>query len=127
MNTRVQSDLVSSLLRSRGFDVHAEVPLGPGLWKGIRADFVVNGIDEYPDGLAIECKWQSSSGSAAEKLAYLVLNITRHYPIPCLILCSGSELGPAKHWAAGEVHGSRLIAVYDTDEFIEWVGRLKAP
>lgn len=124
MTTQLQTDMVRALLAARGLDVAAEVPLGRGLWKGIRADYVVSGIEAYPDGLAIECKWQNSTGSASEKLAYLVLNIQRHYPIPCVILCSGAELDDARSWAVQEADGSRLVAVLGTDEFIAWVASL---
>ena len=123
MNTRLQTDIVRSLLESRGYAVQSEVPLGRGLWKGIRCDFIVSGIALYPDGLGVECKWQSSVGSADEKLAYTVLNIRECYPIPTIILCSGGELAGAMAWAKGQV-GGNLVGVMNTDEFIRWVSGL---
>lgn len=123
MNSRLQTDIVRAILESRGLTVKSEVPLGKGLWKGIRADFVVDGIYEYPDGLAVECKWQDSSGSASEKIAYTVLNIQRCYPIPAILLCSGAELDQALAWAKEETN-EQLIAAMGTDEFIAWASRI---
>lgn len=123
MNTDLQTNIVRSVLEHRGIRVESEVPLGQGLWKGIRADFVAHDVPGYPEQLAIECKWQRTSGSAEEKLAYTVLNIARCYPMPAIIICSGGELERAMQWAKGECDG-KLMHVFDTDEFIAWVGGL---
>ncbi len=124
MNTRLQTSLVKVLFEILGYKVRKEVVLGKGLWKGIRADFVVEGIEGYPDGLAIECKWQDNSGSASEKIVYTVFNIKRCYPIPAILLCSGGELDKALAWAKTEVEG-KLVAALGTDELTSWVGKLK--
>jgi len=41
------------------------------------ADFVIGGLEGFPDGLRVECKRQDSVGSADEKLNYTVANIER--------------------------------------------------
>ena len=124
MTSQAQTEMVRAILEARGFKVRPEVPLGHGLYHGIRADFVIDNAARYPDGLAIECKWQNSTGSAQDKIAYTVLCIQRHYPIPAVLVCSGRELGPAYEWAMGEV-GGQLVAVLDSDAFIAWASRLE--
>jgi hypothetical protein len=122
-SARLQTDIVRALFESKGYRVSAEVTMGRGLWKGIRADFVIHDLSDYPDNLAIECKWQTSTGSTDEKIAYTVLNIKQCYEIPAIIVCSGSELQNALLWAKSQVEG-KLQAVYSTDEFIAWVSKL---
>ena len=121
MNTDVQTSMVRSVLENKGINVDVEVPLGDGLWKGIRADFVAYDIPNYPKDLAIECKWQRTGGSTDEKIAYTVLNIRECYPIPGIIICSGGELDRAMAWAKTQCN-DRLLHVFDTDEFVHWVG-----
>ena len=124
MTTHGQTEMVRAVLEARGFELRREVDLGMGLWHGIRADFVIDNAADFPDGLAIECKWQNSTGSAQDKLAYTVLNILECYPIPCIIVCSGIELRCAYKWARTRV-GGHLEAVLDSDEFIAWASRLE--
>jgi hypothetical protein len=60
--------------------------------KRVRADLVVPTWGRK--GLAIECKWQDSPGSAYQKLFWLVEMIGAVYPWDTLIVCGGEQLTP---------------------------------
>src|SRR5512145_144137 len=54
----------------------AQYPIGYSIYGlPLLTDFWVHGAPGYPDGLAIEVKWQQSTGSVDEKFPYLALNI----------------------------------------------------
>lgn len=73
----------------------------------------------------IEVKWQSTTGSADEKLPYLVQNIKFHYPWPAVIVYGGTGWRPgAIAWLRMQRDGHRLLAVLNVDEFVDWASRL---
>ena len=61
-------------------------------------DFLIYDETEYKDFLAIECKWQSSSGSVDEKYPFLVYNII-YSKIDTIIILDGGGYKPgSKKW-----------------------------
>lgn len=98
-------------------------PIGPGVYgTPIKVDFAVIGSPALPDGLIVEVKWQSVSGSVDEKLPYLALNIEQRFSFPTMVVIDGSGW---KHgaidWLKGRVpHIANLFAVYSMSEFIAW-------
>ena len=85
-------------------------------------DFVVIGIPPYEKGLAIESKYQGSSGSADEKFPYLVENIKTMFPIPCLILYSLDGARPKSvEWLLKQKDGTKLIEILKYDKFPTWL------
>jgi hypothetical protein len=80
-------------------------------------DFVVHGIPKFHDGLAIESKYQGSSGSADEKFPYLIHNIKEMFPIPCIILYSlDGARSKSVEWLLKQ-RGFPLIEILKYDKF----------
>jgi hypothetical protein len=89
----------------------------------LNADFWVCGAPGLPTGLAIEVKWQQSTGSVDEKFPYLVHNIKECYPCPALVIADGGGQRPgALHWLRGQA-GGNLLAVFSLAEFMAWANR----
>ena len=64
-----------------------QYPIGSSIYGlPLNADFWVRGAPGFPAGLAIEVKWQQSTGSVDEKFPYLVYNIKECYPCPALVI-----------------------------------------
>jgi hypothetical protein len=102
----------------------AQYPIGASIYGlPLLTDFWVRGAPGYPEGLAIEVKWQQSTGSVDEKFPYLVLNIQQCYPCPALVVADGGGQRPgALRWLRGAVSGN-LLAVYSLAEFMAWANR----
>jgi len=102
----------------------AQYPIGASIYGlPLNADFWVRGARHYPAGLAIEVKWQQSTGSVDEKFPYLVHNIKECYPCPALVIADGGGQRPgALHWLRGQV-GNGLLAVFSLSEFLAWANR----
>ena len=124
---RTAETILESLLYDRA--PHAEIIRGAQLGQTIygRAlvvDLYVCGLSNYPNGLAIESKWQELSGSIDEKFPYLVANIRTCYPCPAIVVFGGSGARPdALRWLKQQVDGMQLIAVLSLEEFITWCNR----
>lgn len=92
--------------------------------KTIRVDFWIAPCPALPKGLIVEARWQNVTGSAEEKLPYLVTNIKERYPCPTLIVHDGDGLSPgAKSWLSQQVDGNQLIGVLSIKEFLAWCNR----
>ena len=102
----------------------AQYPIGQSIYGlPLNADFWVHGAPHFPDGLAIEVKWQQSTGSVDEKFPYLVYNIKECYPCPALVIADGGGQRPgALHWLRDQV-GGNLVGVYSLAEFMAWANR----
>ena len=102
----------------------AQYPIGHSIYGlPLFTDFWVRGAAGFPNGLAIEVKWQQSTGSVDEKFPYLALNIRECYPCPALVIADGGGQRPgALHWLRGQVAGN-LMAVFTLAEFLAWANR----
>lgn len=102
----------------------AQFPIGPSIYGlPLLTDFWVRGTPGFPDGLAIEVKWQQSTGSVDEKFPYLVLNIQQCYRCPALVVADGGGQRPgALQWLRGQV-GGNLLGVFTVSEFLAWANR----
>ncbi len=102
----------------------AQYPIGPSIYGlPLNADFWVRGAPLFPNGLAIEVKWQQSTGSVDEKFPYLVYNIKECYPCPALVIADGGGQRPgALQWLRDQVEGN-LLAVFSLSEFLAWANR----
>lgn len=90
----------------------------------IKVDFFIENSKDHPGGLVIECKWQDTKGSVDEKFPYLVANIKERFPCPAVIVCGGSgQKSGAIDWLKDQVDGTRLLAVFDVEEFVSWMNR----
>jgi hypothetical protein len=102
----------------------AQFPIGHSIYGlPLNADFWIRGAPGYPNGLAIEVKWQQSTGSVDEKFPYLVFNIQQCYPCPALVIADGGGQRPgAIQWLRSQVEGN-LLGVYSVTEFLVWANR----
>lgn len=102
----------------------AQYPIGQSIYGlPLFADFLVCGAPGYPAGLALEVKWQQSTGSVDEKFPYLVLNIQQCYPCPAIVIADGGGQRPgALQWLRSQV-SEHLIAVHSLAEFLAWSNR----
>jgi hypothetical protein len=102
----------------------AQYPIGPSIYGlPLNADFWVRGARNFPEGMAIEVKWQQSTGSVDEKFPYLVYNIKECYPCPALVIADGGGQRPgALQWLRAQAEGN-LLAVFSLAEFVAWANR----
>ena len=116
MNTKtgtVAEDLLEAMIGVKGYCVDRGVLVGVSIFgHRLKADLMVSGLPDFPRGLAIESKWQSSDGSVDEKFPYLVMNIRMAYPCPVIIILDGRGSKPgAVEWLKGQVDQEHLLAV----------------
>jgi len=117
--------IIATILTERHITYHRQHIIGQGIYgNAIRADFYISQIAQFPAGVAIESKWQDVSGSADEKLPYLVENIANCYPCPAIIvLDGGGHRDGAVAWVRARIDGRTLLAVMTLAEFITWSRR----
>ena len=96
-----------------------EVVIGKSIYDtDVRCDFLILNRDKFPEGLAVECKWQQSSGSVDVKYPYNVFNILK-IGLPTIIIIDGNGARKkAVDWLRSQAHPSKaLIGVYNMSEF----------
>lgn len=92
-------------------EVIGETPYG----QPFRADLVLRGIPDHPD-LVVIARRQDSSGSAEQKLPFLVMAITRSRR-PCLVVLDGPGWSEgALRWMRAR-RDDRVIDVVDVEGF----------
>src|SRR4051812_39547370 len=106
-------------------EIIPQAQIGTSLFGGVlKIDLYVTGLKAFPNGLAVESKWQQTSGSADEKLTYLVACIKACYPCPAIIVAGGGGARPsAIRWLKDQTDGHSLLAVLNIEEFITWCSR----
>lgn len=121
-NGRSAEDVIASILMAKRFIPQRQYPICTGIFgTQIYADFYLNDVPSFRNGLAIESKWQEVGGSADEKLCYLERNIQECYPCPAIIVIHGGGARPgAEQWLRAQVRGN-LFGVYRLEEFLTWV------
>jgi hypothetical protein len=85
----------------------------------MRLDFFLRHPQRWPDGLAIECKWQQAAGSVDEKFPYVVASLLG---LPCpsaIFLAGGGYTNRARDWLLGQ-QADRLIVIEGMDQIIKW-------
>ncbi len=122
---RVAEDVIDGILRSKGIRASRQYPIGAGIFgTELRADFYMYPTARFPKGLFIESKWQEVSGSAEEKLPYLVENIRRCYPAPVIVVVAGGgHREGAINWLRHQADGYKLMHVFRLEEFLVWLNR----
>lgn len=121
-NGRAAEDVISAILDQRGCVYRRQHPIGLGIFgTPLQVDFYLPSTRPFPNGLIIESKWQQVSGSAEEKLCYLVENIRTVYPCTTIVMIDGSGFRPgAVRWLKAQAGQSRLFAAFDLREFLTW-------
>jgi PD-(D/E)XK nuclease superfamily domain len=124
---RTAEDAIADLLRRHNCEFRRQAKIGRSIYRPhvLHADFLVDNILEFPDGLAIESKWQDIAGTADEKFPYLVANVMAgSYRCPVLVVVHGGGVRPgALQWLKAQVDGKRLVAVFSFEELLSWVQR----
>lgn len=123
---RTFESVISGLMGVKGikFDTQVTLPIRSIFGKQIRVDVLIEPCDRFPNGLIIESKWQDVTGSAEEKLPYLVMNIKTRYPFPSIVVIDGHGFtSGALEWLRDEVDGDKLLAAFSIKEFISWCNR----
>lgn len=85
-----------------------------------RVDWFVYHTREFPDGVYIEAKSQTSIGTADRKIPYLIQNIEHVYRRPTIVVLDGLYLAPALRWAQTQVDGVRLLGAFDFSGFRQY-------
>jgi hypothetical protein len=118
----IAEDVIAGVLRGLELKFDRQVILGLSIYgTRLHADFVIRNLADFPQGLALESKWQTSNGTSDEKFPYVVENIRRAYPIPAIVLVCGGGCRPgARDWLRSRCDGQQLVAVYSLEEFIAW-------
>jgi hypothetical protein len=115
-------DLLVTILKKHGCPVLRQFPIAEGIYGTIlNADIYVPPRNGFPQGFAVESKWQEAQGSVDEKLSYLAFNIKERYLCPTIIVADG---GGAREgailWLKAQVDRQKLLAVLDLAGFLRW-------
>jgi hypothetical protein len=120
-NGRSAEDVIAAILMQRRYIPQRQYAIGLGIFETpIFTDFYLNDVPSFPQGLAIESKWQEVAGSVDEKLPYLVQNILECFPCPAIVIIHGGGFRPgAEQWLRRQVRGN-LYGVFRLEEFLTW-------
>jgi len=120
--------IIACVLKEHGFIFKRQYNICDSIYgHPVKIDFFIENAYGYPDGIAIECKWQDVPGSVDEKFPYLVLNIKERFPCPAVIMLDGSGQRPGSiDWIKSQTD-EKLIAVFSISEFLSWVLREITP
>jgi peptidoglycan hydrolase-like protein with peptidoglycan-binding domain len=133
-NGSILESQINALLVSKGYAMLTKQPEGLAeynwaikqyrkfstLYGGqMRIDFFVCNRSKWPEGLAIECKWQSSPGTVDEKFPYVVENL-KALPVPSIIMLAGGGYRPAALEWVKRQSSDRLTVVESIDSAIKW-------
>ncbi len=128
-NGHLFRDMVVAALNAKRFTVNTEVDFAENLFegKGTRADIVVEGAADYPEGLIVSAKYQEAPGSVEQKIVYEVLNL-QALPLPSILVIGGAGYStPARHWAKANAKVGNLVEVFDDpNEYMRWAFALEA-
>lgn len=107
---------LSAVCRERGVKFITQQPIGETPYgQPFKADLILDGLPTYPD-LVVIARQQDKSGSAEQKLPFLMMAINRSRR-RCLVVLDGEGWSPgALGWMAVR-KDERLIDVVDLDGF----------
>lgn len=123
---KAAENVIAATLDQRGFTYERQFEIGSGIYDSpTRVDFFVHDVPGFGGGLILESKWQDTSGTADEKLPFLVANIKERYPCPTIVVLHGGGYRKgAEHWLRRQVGGS-LFAVMGLEELVSFVMRVR--
>ena len=93
--------------------------------KARQVDFILYHPDLHTAGLAIQCRWQVSSGSVDTKFPFDVLSIRENEFDTIMVLDGGGYTDQARAWLVDQVNKTGLIDVLNLDEFTGYARRGK--
>jgi len=113
--------MVVALAETLALQAKEEVPVGRRLWGSKRRIDVVLTHRESRQSLGIECKVQSTRGSAEEKIPATILDIAA-WPIPGIIVFSGEGFS---HEFRSYLHASgKAVEFEDLEDWLRMFFRL---
>lgn len=123
---RIAEDVIAGIAASVGIECVRQAVVGRTIYgTDLRSDFVFQNVAEYPNGVAVESKWQDVGGSVDEKFPYLVANIRECYPLPVIVVVHGGGCRPgAVAWLRRHCDGRQFVGVWTLEEFISWALRV---
>ena len=89
-------------------------------WK---SDFYVYNHDLYPDGVTIEAKWQSSSGSVDEKYVFTAESLSVFAGLKIIVLDGGGARQGAVRWLRKFASSKKNFKFFTLSEFIIWANK----
>lgn len=123
---QIAETIIAAILQQNQCEFSRQCPVGQSIYgTTLRADFVVHNFDDYPNGLAIEAKWQNVGGSADEKFPYIVANARAgRYARPLMVVAFGPGLrSGALNWVRSQVDTVWLVGVFDLEGLMSWLQR----
>lgn len=112
------------ILKERGYQVAKQYRFTSPQGNVVILDFYVTNIPRFSKGLAIESRWQETSGSVDEKLPHLAWKIKHDYPCPAIVVYGGGGAKPQLvELLKQQADGNKLLAVFSFEEFLTWTIR----
>lgn len=124
-NGNVAEQIVDAILTANGAEFERHKHVGNSIYgHPLYVDFYLPSHNCTGGPLCLECKWQSSPGSADEKFPYLRENILSQHPAPTIVVYGGDGAkSGAIQWLRGKADGEKLLAVLSVEEFIKWANK----
>lgn len=89
----------------------------------ILTDFFVKGLEGFERGLALEAKWQSSKGTADEKLVQNAHRISQDYNVPgIMVVEGGAQRKHVMQNVESQVGEGNLVALQTHDDLLRLLG-----
>jgi hypothetical protein len=94
----------------------------------MQSDFVVHDPINYPNGLHVECKWQSAQGSVDEKYVFTMLTLENFQRPSILILAGPAARKDAIEWLRSRAKSSRpkghVTFIYGMDSMQDYANKI---
>ena len=105
--------------RELGQPIYAsQVIIGKSIYgKDRKVDLLLFHPTKHPDGLVVQCKWQSSGGSVDEKYPFEVLNIQQGTLDTIIVLDGGGYSDGAKEWLSARAGAGLFRYLLDLGGF----------
>ena len=117
-------DSIAAILQSFTVRFDRQVRLGRTIYNSdLHVDFVLRSLPDFPDGLALESKWQDGSGTIDEKFPYVVETLRFGCPIPAIVIVHGGGCKPGAFAWLRQQCGDQPIAALRLEEFVSWLLR----
>lgn len=112
-------------MREMSQPVYAQqVEVGRDIYGKVRrVDVLLFHPHKHPNGLIVQCKWQSSGGSVDEKYPFEVLSIQRGEYDALIVLDGGGYSAGAEQWLRSQAGNNRLKHVFNLGEFLRYASR----
>jgi len=123
----VAEEVIAAALKGVGIVFDRQVRVGISIFGyELFADFVLLNLADYPDGLALESKWQDRDGTIDEKFPYVADNIIERYTVPAIVVAHGGGQRPgAIEYLRSRCDSKKLIAVFPFEKFLSWAIRAR--